>query len=354
MYERPRLSVLVAIVLGGLLALTVSHSSVVAQFSPPTASTVRVMTWNIQSYKSVGDSKGDFGIKECEYAAEIIERGVSVVALQEVQRPVAENIVRCLTWLEWLRPILRVDSTLRWDFRWIEVSDSPEIPLHGMAILSKYPIIGSRGGGTEWELPKIRGDKLPKEYARRLQRVTLALGSRQVHVYNVHLGFGKKPADADECPQKYEQVQECQVGKIVDIVGQRSDDGNAPLILGDFNVEPWSHKGGPGAISVLTRAGFVDAWAAFHPGAADFRSCSFTTFPVLPGCGYTISTRGKGTGKLKLETPKQRADYIFARDMPELRLVDVWSPINDSPEVQNEFGRLSDHYPITATLRFQG
>jgi hypothetical protein len=130
---RARLGTFLAITTGGLLALVVSYSPVVAQSSPPTPPTLRVMTWNIQSYLSIGE----FRLDECEYSTRIAQRGVSVVALQEVQKRVAERIAHCLGW----------------NFRWIQVSDTDKIPKQGMAILSRYPIIGSRGKGKDWGLP---------------------------------------------------------------------------------------------------------------------------------------------------------------------------------------------------------
>jgi endonuclease/exonuclease/phosphatase family metal-dependent hydrolase len=159
------------------------------------------------------------------------------------------------------------------------------------------------------------------------------------------------PPQTKKQKQGNEQVQEVQTKHIVEVVEKHSDDEYTPLILGDFNVEPWNQKGGPGAIAVLTRAGFVDLWAAAHPLAADFASCAAKPMSPPPrGCGYTITTRNRDTGNPTI--PDQRADYIFARETPELKLVDVWSPILDGLVVQNEFGRLSDHYPITASLRF--
>jgi len=368
-----RIGVLAAIAMGVLFAAAVSHSSAVAQWSPPTGSTLRVMTWNIQSYKSIPE----FGRRPCQYAEEILRRNVDVVAMQEIQEPVARekdpdptdpeteanSIDGCLS---------DVDS--RWEHRWIPVSNSKKIPRAGMAIFSRYPIVGSRC----WSLPQIRNDKLPardrdefedrcsrspeigddEKYKRMLQRVTLAVGPRKVHVYNVHLGFGDHAAGPvvplpgggthpPPCGQKDRQVQECQVEKILRIVEDRSDGDFTPVILGDFNVEPWKNNGEPGAVSLLTQAGFTDVWAAFHSVASSYLLCGLD--PAAPDCGATIIARSP-EGKLKV--PDQRADFIFVRQTPKLGLVDVWTPMVDSLSIQHRFGRLSDHYPVTATFSF--
>jgi endonuclease/exonuclease/phosphatase family metal-dependent hydrolase len=303
------------------------------------------MTWNIQSYKSVAG----FRINACEYAAEIIKRDVGVVALQEVQKPVAELIVKCLK---------ERQPGVGWDSRWIQVSNTKKIPQGGMAIMSKFPIVGSR----QWDLPAIFKDKIgqdreeDKPNRRVLQRVTVVVGARKVHIYNTHLGIGQHSEKADkrsDCEQDDKQLQQCQVEKIARVVQDRSDGDFTPLILGDFNVTPWNDKGQPGAIAALTRAGFIDAWAALYPIAADYTSCSLRLLPPSPrSCGYTYETRDQDARTPTPEIPTKRIDYIFARKTPELSPVEVWSPVLDNLIVQDEFGRLSDHYPVIATLRF--
>ncbi|MGH7988105.1 MAG: endonuclease/exonuclease/phosphatase family protein [Candidatus Binataceae bacterium] len=165
--------------------------------------------------------------------------------------------------------------------------------------------------------------RLPDD--RVAMRARLRLPHGTLDLYVTHL------TDRDERSDGGVAIRVLQARELSAWINQRSGDGTPVLVAGDFNDLPES-----GAVAVMTRAGFIDVYAAAGQPP-----------------GYTNDARD-----LDLESPhashNQRIDFIFARPPRggTLNIEDARLFIGEAHhEPKNKWLWPSDHIGVLATLR---
>lgn len=162
---------------------------------------------------------------------------------------------------------------------------------YGNAILSRYPIVGSRN----YDLPRL---SVTSE-RRRMLRADVRVGAQVVHVFVTHLSLRQ-----DERAR--------QTTEIVRILGETS---GRSVLVGDFNALP------PSAEIATVKGRMRDAW--------DLRGV---------GAGLTIPSWN----------PTRRIDFVF---VPRSG-IDIDSVLV-RPTRQQDGTHPSDHLPVEAAIRLR-
>ena len=237
-----------------------------------------VLTWNVH---------GSHGVA-VDDVAEIIRRvEPDVVALQEVQRRQVARLAAALSM-----------SSTRWAFKHWPFSKRPE----GLAVLSPHRLVRA-------ERFRLRRAWFWSWKRRVGIDATIDSGGRLVRVLDVHL------TSHDDAEQR--------VREAATLVARAAARQTAPIIVGDLNDGP-----DLSAPAELTRAGWVDAWAAVHDP---------------DDIGATNWTPGERTGR----PPTQRLDYVFAPPGAVVRSCAVAV----GPADLDRAAGLSDHLPVAATVQ---
>lgn len=160
---------------------------------------------------------------------------------------------------------------------------------YGNAIVSRYPIVGSRNH----DLPRTaEGNE-----RRRMLQADIRVGSEVIHVFVTHLSLRQAE-------------RALQTAEIVRILGRT---GGRRILMGDFNAQPPASE-----IATVART-MRDTWEARGVGA-----------------GFTFSSWN----------PQRRIDYIFVAG--EGMTVDS---TRVRPTRQRDGTHPSDHLPVEAVLR---
>lgn len=239
-----------------------------------------LLTWNVQ---------GSHGLDLDLVATTIGTAAPDVVTLQEIQRGQCRSLMRRLGW------------SSRWCFKHWPVVSRPE----GMATATPHDL--------GFVAPFLVQHAWPWSWQRRIAiDATVLVGSRPWRVMNVHLS----PHDAaDRRTREVERILER--SQLV-----------APLVAGDLNDRP----GGP-ASRALSAAGWRDAWAVAHPGAA-------VTVADVADPGATNWTAGDRSGR----APDQRLDVVFVPG--GWRVDDAWV----IAEPLDALAAASDHLPLVVRV----
>jgi endonuclease/exonuclease/phosphatase family metal-dependent hydrolase len=232
--------------------------------------------------------KGSAGVDVPAVVAHLEAAAADVVFLQEVQWHQAQAIARRL----------RV-RTCRWGFKHWPVRNWPE----GMAVLgvTRPARVRTRAVTRPWELWDWR--------RRIVQAGIVDLGGHAVTVVNVHFSSA---AAADR--------RLAEAATVLQLVGRSRREA---VVAGDMNDLPDA----PLHVQ-LTGAGLLDAWSVLHAdgGASNWRGWK------------------RGTPK----EPTQRLDYVYVST--RLEPVAVTVPRFGDADFAR-FASISDHLPVTATLR---
>lgn len=179
------------------------------------------------------------------------------------------------------------------------VSTDPEGQVHryGNAILSRVPFERTHGHFL-----------VPLTAFRTVAMAEIRVGSHPVVLINTHLHH--------ESNDEGGAIRAMQMHDVLRATERWS--GTLPVVIGgDFNAEPH-------ALSMRMMAGWRDAWLSASPDAQG------ATF----GPAYYENA------------PSRRIDYLFDRNDPRMRLVDVRRAF-DQPDAQNRYP--SDHLGLVAT-----
>jgi endonuclease/exonuclease/phosphatase family metal-dependent hydrolase len=179
----------------------------------------------------------------------------------------------------------------------------------GLAILSRYPIVGSLGVA----LPEFPGDM-----ARQVFISELRIGSRAVLVANTHLAF----------PLHMTRERSSQAANVVAAIEDYRDRSRVPsvVICGDFNDAPDS----PAIRTILaSNLEVFDAFAACNPGSQ----------------GHTFSAQNRYVAAAPGE--EGRIDYIFAGGKVRPDGCEIVFDGRNGLEI------VSDHFGLLATLAFE-
>jgi endonuclease/exonuclease/phosphatase (EEP) superfamily protein YafD len=245
---------------------------------------LRVMTYNLLRHNTVPD-----GI-----IASIREADADVVALQELNKPVARAIVD--------------ELGAEYPYRVLDA----RMDKHGMGVLSRYPLrdTGERLPGTLWF-------GVPRLLELDFEGTPVLL--LNIHAISTSVGHG---GDIDIAPARMEWSIR-QREQQMHLLAELADTYAGPLIIaGDFNTGDQNH-----AYDIVARE-LNDAWYVAGTGLG-------YTFPGAAGPG---SSRPSLAG---IRSPKWliRIDYIFSSDH--------WSTAD--AVIGPWYGR-SDHRPVVARL----
>jgi endonuclease/exonuclease/phosphatase family metal-dependent hydrolase len=189
---------------------------------PPTAASVKVMTFNIHS------AFNSDGRHDPESIARVIEdSGADIVAFQEISRDrMLDGASDLVTWLS-----RRLDMPI--------VFDGTEEPHWGNAVLSRLPILDHGSG----ELPRD-GSLIGRRYVW----TEIDIGANEpLLVINTHLHQLEEEND----------VRLAQVPVLLEFWGNRP----MMVLLGDLNAKPeWPEMG------LIFEAGLVDSWSESGSG----------------------------------------------------------------------------------------
>lgn len=262
---------------------------------------VKLATWNIWW------RFGDWQKREAAILGALQAEDADIIALQEVWRDGEESQASILAQELGLHltyePVLQIDGN-----DW------------GMAILSRWPIVGRHG----LALPSM-----PSEDGSRNCRAMMAMieGPRgRLAIFNTHLTW--RPEEG--------ALRQSQVAALCHFVTEHRGEALPPVVCGDFNAIPSSDEirmmTGEAAVPVEGLF-FYDAWrAAGHTGAG------FTWDSINPWTEIALQ-------------PNRRLDYIFAADPTPTGQGHVRScGIFGDSAVDGAFP--SDHYGVQAVLRY--
>jgi len=179
----------------------------------------------------------------------------------------------------------------------------------GLAILSRYPFVGS----TRVALPEFAGDM-----ARQVLVCRLKIGSRSLLVATTHLAF--------PLPMTRERSSQAAVAVAAIKDWRDRSAARAVILCGDFNDAPDS----PAIRTILdSDLALVDTFAFFHPQNA----------------GHTFSLRNH-----YVDAPPEeegRIDYIFAGGELELDSSEIVFDGRSGLEI------VSDHFGLLCDFRFK-
>jgi endonuclease/exonuclease/phosphatase family metal-dependent hydrolase len=245
------------------------------------------MTWNLKGH----DGPDTDAVVEHARAA-----GADLVALQEVQRPQAQDVARGLR-----------AASLRWGFKhW-----SAPIPPEGLAVIGVSQPARVRNRALSFRFR-------PWSWRRRIvQLAAVTLGGHRgltMTLANTHLS-----AYDDDHRREREAAT---------ILRAMSGVHGPAVVVGDLNDDPDA-----GVIHRFRQAGFRDTWAETNPSSN----------------GSDGATNWHGWERGTKKRPNRRLDYVLVPPGPEIRQVTV-------PRHGDEgfalFTRVSDHLPVAATLAF--
>lgn len=207
-------------------------------------------------------------------AAEIVRLAPDVVALQEICQTAAspkDNFAAAIV------AELKTLTGQSWTFTFERTHQSWSVYDEGIGLLVPPGRLVAAGAAA---LPQGQGT-----FPRKVAWARVARAPSDFYGYSTHLTISSDPAD-----------RAAQAQAILALVAQHGTASLPQVVMGDFN--DWygsaalsAMKGGPPA--------FVDAWGAFHPGAAD---------PGLSCCAPNFATR---------------IDYVLVRDSTLSQFVEV-------------------------------
>jgi endonuclease/exonuclease/phosphatase family metal-dependent hydrolase len=255
-----------------------------------------VMTWNLKGH----DGPDTDAVVDHARAA-----GADLVALQEVQRPQAQDVARGLD-----------AASLRWGFKhW-----SLPIPPEGLAVIGVTRPVRVRTRALTFRFR-------PWSWRRRIFQVAAVgldgsgerrgRGGRReptMVLANAHLSA----YDEDDRRER----------EAATIVRAMSAVPGPTVVVGDLNDDPHAE-----VIGRFRQAGFRDTWAEANP---DHDSAEGAT----NWHGWQ-----RGTSK----RPNRRLDYVLVPPGPEIRQVTV---PRHGEHGFDRFTTVSDHLPVVATLAF--
>jgi len=246
-------------------------------------------------------------------AAQISASGADLVALQEVDLASARShdvdegryLLDKLGWAG-------LSCVVTWENNYVPYPYWPPSRHYGrmksgQCVLARWPVASS----TRYRMEKPQGNAFWRNWFyldRAIDHVVIQLGSRELHVFNVHL-------EAFDAPNR--------VGQADFLAGLVSAEGNPlTLVMGDFNALP------PG---VTPRSGFPD-----EPDV-DYGDDTIARVAAVPGLSEALlATPGVVTHPA--DAPNRRLDYIFFRA----------GLVRESARVLTEPPLWSDHLPVVA------
>ncbi len=214
------------------------------------------------------------------------------------------------------------------DFSWGYATDGAAQGWGDKAVLSRYPIINHtwyKGTQTEYNGTVT--------FDNAVQHVTIEIMNELVHVFNFRLKSG--PIFADDRHLEMigilSIINDLPSNESVLVIGDLNS--YSPVDCGDSNLEPNCEAGaytieqsGIGPVTELLNANYTDAYRCCHPDEP----------------GFTVVAENWGVGL----RPFCRIDYIFVSPNKADDLV------SSNFIVSNMATYGSDHYPVTATIKF--
>jgi endonuclease/exonuclease/phosphatase family metal-dependent hydrolase len=263
------------------------------------AASVTVMTWNVH-----GSARHE---SPSAYAEVVAAAGASVVGLQEI------SFDQAVLWEAALIDATGGPWTCSWAYKHTTL-----VFQEGHALCTTLPVTDT----AEWVLRDGYGST-----RRILVRAVLdAGGGESLHVYLTHLSPGP---DMDGIYGRI--VERAQIARQLEADRATFAGEFRPLLLGDLNERP------DGIGEYEEDWGLVDAWPAVGGHVAD---CDGNAGPE---CGWTSTAA----------SPSQRIDYVLS-DPDRLAVETASVPCCRGDEGFDVYADLSDHLPLTATLRLTG
>lgn len=277
-----------------------------------TAAYLRIMTWNVAG-KTIQE---EGGLPTVFWTVTKYHPGV--VALQEVNRNQAQRVE------DVLKEELSGDFTLFFHATKYEKEDkTPHDDDRGIALLSKYPVLGQ--GGSEFNEQQEKDGEEERSFAF----VLIKIGSSEpIRVITTHLTVhGNRDCESDKGGGV--SVRTYQAREVFDFAAGLGSERS--VVLGDFNAQK-----GTSPYEVAESRGFRDAFVMFRPKPIKFEGYTAGKFE-----NRECPPDAECEPETQCAQNKRRIDHVFVGEAFSVR------------KVQNGPKPPSDHRSVIALLRFR-